>query len=131
MTPTTYGYKNPDNGDTSKGALGWMAAWLFNWTRIDGHSHNGIDSALLSTASFATPSVTAPNASWIVSGSGYKQTVTTPALVGDVNNFVLKFVIASGALTGQSIYLQYNRLTPTTFDLLCNDNTIDILCVFR
>ena len=55
---TTYGYKNPSIGDFSKGATqGWMASMNFNITRLDGHSHNGIDSVQLSLVNFSNAAV--------------------------------------------------------------------------
>src|ERR1035437_9628561 len=60
MTPTTYGYRIPSIGDFSKGVAGWMSQLIYNWNRINNHSHNGIDSpllgisALINTASVLT-----------------------------------------------------------------------------
>jgi hypothetical protein len=139
MQTTVYGYLNPSNGDLSKGANGWMAQINFDILRIDQHSHNGIDSALLSSSSFVSTSVTAPASSWITStggtnlpASGYQQDVTVPAGVSEINNFMIKFLVSTaGTRVNQPLQLFYSRLTATTFRLYCNDNTLDVLCVFR
>lgn len=50
MTTLTYGLKAPDDGDQSSGASGWFAALRANFVAIDGHTHNGVNSALISIA---------------------------------------------------------------------------------
>lgn len=139
MTPTAYGYLVPDDGDLSKGASGWMAAEEFNWTRISAHTHNGTDSALLSSLTFASSTVVAAAGSWAAntdgSGSpagGYKQTVTVPAGITELNSYNPKFYFSSaGNKQYQQVFLDYKRSTGTTFVLYCNDNTVDVTCVFR
>lgn len=139
MNLSQYGYEIPSTGDFSKGTNGWMAQLAFNWARIDQHTHNGVDSALLNIGSFATVSVVAPAASWVANtggsglpSSGYVQLVTTPAIVGEINNYIVKFLVnTSGSRQYEPLQVFYARVTGTTFNLYCNDNTIDILCVFR
>lgn len=139
MQTTVYGYEIPDTGDLSKGANGWMSAQDFNWARISAHTHDGIDSALLSTLTFTSGTVTAPAASWAVNpggsgipAGGYVQSVTVPAPVGELNDFMIKFYISTAGVTQyQQVYLDYKRTSGTTFNLYCNDNTVDIVCVFR
>ncbi len=129
---TTYGYLNPSQGDLSKGINGWMAALNFDILRWDGHSHNGIDSALLNISSFPSLTVTALAAGWGANAggsglpsSGYVQTITVPAAITEINNYMVKFLVNSGGST------QYQPLELTTFNLYCNSNAIDVLCVFR
>ncbi len=139
MTPTTYGYKIPDMGDLSKPANGWMAANDFNWARISDHTHDGIDSPLLSSLVFASATVAAPLASWVanaggagIPAGGYKQTVTVPTGVTEINDFMVKFLISTAGVTQyEQVYLDYIRLSGTTFTIFSNDNTVSILCVFR
>jgi hypothetical protein len=139
MQTTAYGYLNPDQGDLSKGTNGWMAAVNFDIDRLNGHTHNGVDSPLLNFGSIAAQTVVAPLASWIAStggtglpASGYMQTVTVPAAISEINNFNVKFLInTAGATQYQPLNLFYARLTGTTFNLYSNSNTIDVLCVFR
>jgi hypothetical protein len=139
MLTTTYGYLNPSAGDLSKGTNGWMAQVNFDITRLDGHSHNGVDSALLSINSYAAATVTAPSGSWGVNpggsglpSTGYVQTVTTPASISEINNFSVKFLISTaGSRQYQPLELFYARITGTSFKLYSSDNSIDVLCVFR
>lgn len=139
MQTTTYGYLNPNQGDLSKGLNGWMAAVNFDIARFDSHSHNGVDSPLLTFGSIAAQTVVAPSGSWTAStggtglpASGYMQTVTVPASIAEINNFNVKFLINTAGVTQyQPLNLFYARLTGTTFNLYSNSNTIDVLCVFR
>lgn len=139
MVTTTYGYLNPSSGDLSKGTNGWMAQYNFNVLRQDGHSHNGIDSVLLTFSSITPATVVAPAGSWVNStggsglpASGYMQAVTVPAAISEINNFNVKFLVNSnGSRQYQELELFYARITGTTFNLYCNDNSIDVLCVFR
>lgn len=139
MTPTAYGYLIPDTGDLSKGANGWMAANDFNWARISGHTHDGVDSPTLAVNAFSPYTKNAPAASWAanpggsgIPAGGYVQTVTVPTGITEMNDYMIKFLInTAGATRYQQVYLDYNRLTGTTFQLFSNDNSVDILCVFR
>lgn len=139
MHTTTYGYKIPDTGDLSKGANGWMAASDFDWARIGAHTHDGIDSPTLNSLNFTSSSVSAPAASWAAnvgtSGQpigGYKQTVTVPAGVTELNDFNIKFYISTvGTKRYQQVFLDYIRTSGTTFTLYSNNNALDITCVFR
>jgi hypothetical protein len=139
MVTTTYGYLNPSSGDLSKGTNGWMAQINFDISRLDGHSHNGIDSVQLNLSAIVPSTVVAPSGSWTTSTggtnlpvSGYMQTVTVPAAISELNNYTLKFLVnTAGARQYQLLNLFYERLTGTTFTLYCNDNTVDVLCVFR
>lgn len=139
MLTTSYGYLNPSQGDLSKGLNGWMAAINFDIDRFNGHSHNGVDSPLLTFGSIAAQTVVAPAASWTVNpggsglpSSGYVQTVTVPAAISEINNFNVKFLINTAGVTQyQPLNLFYARLTGSTFALYSNSNTIDVLCVFR
>jgi hypothetical protein len=139
MTPTAYGYKIPDYGDLSKGSTGWMEAQDFNWERISAHTHDGVDSPLLTVAAFASFTVTAPAASWVANPGGaglpvggYKQTVLMPSAITEVNDYMVKFLISTvGVLQYQQVFLDYTRNSGTSIDIYSNDNTISILCVFR
>jgi hypothetical protein len=139
MVVTTYGYENPSSGDLSKGTYGWMAQINYDILRLDGHSHNGTDSTLLPISSVSASSVVAPASSWTVNSggtnlpvSGYVQTVTVPATISDINNYLVKFAVnTSGNRQYQALDLFWVRITASTFSIYCNDNTIDVLCVFR
>lgn len=132
MHVTTYGYQIPDTGDPAKGADGWMAAVVFNFERLDEHDHDGINSPLISSASFATSTSTIAAVGWSASGSGYKQTITVPGAVTEINNYNVKFVFtAPVGQVGQVALLNYKRLTATTYEVYCSDNTAAFTAYYR
>lgn len=132
MHVTTYGYEIPDTGDPAKGANGWFAAIVFNFERLDDHNHDGNNSSLLSLESFAPYTQSIAAADWVSSVSGYKQTLIVPLGITEINNYNLKFVFTAPAgVVGQGAYLGWKRLTATTYELYCNDNTAAFTAYYR
>ncbi len=132
METTVYGYRVPEAGDKAKGASGWYQAMEFNWERISDHNHDGANSALLDFSNYTPFSDTIEAADWVVSGLGYKQTVTVPAGVSDINLYNVKFIFTAPAgRVGEIAYLNYDRLTATTYDVYCNDNTAAFTAIYR
>lgn len=132
MTPSTYGYRIPDTGDLAKGANGWFASIVYNFERLDDHNHDGVNSALLALASFSPYTATIAAAGWSVSGSGYKQTISAPAGLTEFNNYNAKFVFtAPVGKVGEIAYLHYDRISATSIDVYCNDNTAEFTAYFR
>lgn len=132
-TTTPYGYLIPVDGDLAKGASGWYESLEFDIDRLDSHNHDGVNSALLTVSQF-TPYTKAISASdWSLDASGiYKQTVTVPAGIDDISNFNLKLIFTAPAgKVGEAAYLPYKRLSATTFELYCNDNTAAFTALFR
>lgn len=69
---------------------------------------------------------------WVVDGVGYKQTITVPAGIDDINNYNAKFVFTAPAgNVGEMAYLEYEKVTATTYDVYCNDNTTAFSVVYR
>jgi hypothetical protein len=119
----TYGMKIPEAGDTS---ATWMPDIEDNFTQLDGHTHNGIDSPPLTAAAFVVTTVNAPVPSWtLVSNGTYKQTVNMPgALQYDDKNITLR-----NASTGDMMFLTVKKVSATSFDIYINDNTISVDCL--
>lgn len=132
MTLTTYGYKRPDDGDLAKGANGWFAQLVYNINRLDSHNHDGANSPSLTLGAFVPYTSAILAANWAVSGSGYKQTITVPAGVTEVNDYNMKFIFTAPAgKVGEVAYLNYDRLTSTTYDVYCSDNTAAFTAIYR
>lgn len=134
MQLTTYGYRLPETGDKAKGTSGWFASLAYNISRLDAHNHDGNNSALLTLASFAPFTSTAAAASWVADGSGggYKQTITVPGGISEVNDYHIEFIFTAPAgVVGQRAALGLKRLTATTFEIYCNDITAAFTIVYR
>lgn len=132
MTTTTYGYRLPEAGDRAKGASGWYASMEFNISRLDTHDHDGVDSAALPMSNIAPYTGTITAVGWSVDGGGYKQTITVPAGVTEINNYNVKFIFTAPAgKVGEIADLGYKRLTATTYEVYCNDNTAAFTALYR
>jgi hypothetical protein len=132
MVTTSYGYRIPEAGDRAKGALGWYESIEFDVQRLNDHTHNGIDSASLNVNAFSPYSGTILAAGWTTSGTTYAQDITTPVGIDDINNFNVKFIFtAPVGSVGEVAYLNYDRLTATTYRVYCNDNTAAFTVLYR
>lgn len=124
-TTLSYGFVRPATGD--KGSTFW--GQLENdITQLNDHTHNGSDSALLTATSFLAVSQTISAASWAHQGAGtYRQTVTMPASIttngGVFDDYLIQF---RDNTSGQVITPTVERVTPTTFYVYINDNTITL-----
>lgn len=125
-TLTTYGYKKPANGD-----LNWWDQLDYNITRGDTHSHNGVDSPVLTTAAINKGSQIISNAGWtLISNGNYSQNVTLPAGYLYSTGFVAKFYVNGGAEDGAEVLLTTEKLSDTTYKIYTNDNTLALKVVY-
>lgn len=129
MDTLSYGYKRPANGDT--GATFWDNL-SFNITRYNGHSHNGVDSAQLTSIAITvvqdTTSLVAAN--WVlVSGGLYRTLVTVPASI-TYDGYGLEFQITNGTDSGYRVQLASLKVSNTTFYVYSNDATINVTILF-
>lgn len=121
MTQTTYGYKlpaSPDTGDT------FYAALAFDIQRLNDHSHDGVNSAPLSSFSIAVPS-----ASWVaapIGGGLYRQKVTLPAGVS-YDTCELWFKLSSG----EYVFPTVERVDGSNFYVYTNKNTLAYTAFYR
>ena len=134
MYLTTYGYRQLDDGDAAKGANGWFESIEFDIARLDSHNHDGANSALITGSAITPFSNSILAAAWTVDGGGFKQTVNTPAGMAavDIADYNLKFVFtAPGGQVGRVAYLSWDRISPTSFDVYCNDVTAAFTVLYR
>lgn len=123
-TTLSYGYIKPVTGD--RGSV-WFPALESDIQRTNDHTHNGTDSALLPSTSVQVTVGSAPSGSWVAQGGGrYRQTVTAPAAITEINNVA---ILARLNSTKAILYPTIERVTATTFYVYTNDNslTFDIL----
>lgn len=123
MVILSYGFKQPENGD--RGSV-WFPALNFNITQLNGHSHNGTDSAPINSANITKGTVNILAAAWVLVEAGkYSQVVTCPAGFNmDDYNITVKI---SG---GNIIYPSIVRSSLTTFTIYTLDNTLTYKAYF-
>lgn len=120
MQTLTYGFLKPQTGD--RGSV-YFPALEDDIQQLNDHTHNGVDSALLSSSAFTAITQSIASGSWVlVSGGTYQQTVTVPAGITTLANWRVEFLDASG----HQQYLTMERVTTTTFKVYINDNTVTL-----
>lgn len=128
-TTLTYGRVKPATGD--KGSV-FFPALEDNITTNDAHNHEGTNSPKLNPEAITAKTATIANADWNLVANGiYKDTITVPSGITEVDNHTILFRIASGTDDGCFVPLRYERLTATTFDVFINDNSVDVKIIYR
>lgn len=124
MQTLTYGFKLPETGDS--GDALWTAL-EDNIERVDGHSHNGTDSAQLTAQSVIASTQTITSAGWVASGATghYRQAVTLPAGF-DLDLVQIGFRTTAGAV----IFPTVEKISDTQFYVYCSDNTLTMIALY-
>lgn len=123
-TTLTYGQKIPDAGDRGVPLFQDLED---NFTRLDSHNHDGVNSPLL-TQIFVGIADTIAAASWVTYGGPighYRQLVTMH----------LGFLFDSSKMSfrttgGKYIYPSVERVTNLTYYIYTTDNTQDYIAVY-
>lgn len=113
-TTLSYGYKKPATGD-----LGdvWFPALEDNIDRLNGHSHDGTDSAKLQSTSTKASHSTVASGSFVDQGDGYwRATVSMPAGT-DFDDYL---IIVKDPSTQDQMYLKVEKLSDTQFYIYIN-----------
>lgn len=123
MITLTYGLSKPETGDA--GAT-LFTALEDNITQLDGHTHDGSDSALLPAQSIQGVPTTILSAAWVASGATghYRQAVTLPAGF-DYDEVQLSFRTTAGAV----IHPTVEKISDTQLYVYTSDNTINFIMV--
>lgn len=121
-TTLSYGYIQPQNGD--RGSV-WFAALNANITQLNGHAHNGTDSALLTTQStvVTTQTIVAPWTS--IGGGNYQKTVTMPGTL-TFDAVGIEFRLS----TGEMIYPSVVKASANTYTIILNSNLLSLIAVY-
>lgn len=123
MLTLSYGYLKPQTGD--KGSIFWPALES-DIQQLNDHIHDGITSAKLTSQSIVGVGDTIVAADWVLtSGGTYRQLVTTPPSI-TVDDYGKSFTIASGPSLGHVVNLSTEKVSPTTYYVYINDNTVDV-----
>ena len=128
MLTLSYGYYKMETGD--RGAV-WFPAIEDNFQRLNDHTHNGTDSALIPPSSIVKTAfkTVISGASWGVDlgGSTYRQTITVPAGVAEINNYLVQFYVTA---TGERVFLEVVRVSATTYYVYSNLSTLAVTALY-
>lgn len=124
MNTLTYGQKIPEQGDRGDELFDALEG---NFTRLDGHKHDGIDSPLLTGAAFVGVPDSILSANWVAFGpvGHYRQLVTLPG--GFLFNTVtISFRTSDGKYVNPTV----ERFSNTQYYIYSIDNTLDLTAVY-
>lgn len=120
MQTLTYGFKKPQTGD--KGDV-FFSALEDDIQQLNDHTHNGVNSAKITSSSVTATTSTIVAAGWVHQGNGtYRQTVTMPGSL-QYNDY---FVQVKNTTTGHQYFPTIEKVTATTFYVYVNDNTLNL-----
>jgi hypothetical protein len=124
MITLTYGLKKPVSGD--KGSI-FFPALEDNFTQLDGHTHNGVNSAKIPSSSMSLITQSILAASWVSMGGGtFRQAVTLPnSMLYDQH--IIKFRVTS---SGHEIFPTIEKLAANQYYIYVNDNTLGVTAIY-
>lgn len=124
MITSTYGVKLMEDGD--KGQVPFDAI-VDNFEHYRDHTHNGSDSARVLASSLTKGTLNLASGDWtsVAGGRGYKQTVTCPGAY-TLANCVMRFRIRTGSGIYKIIHPTIVPASATQFDVIVNDNSLDL-----
>ncbi len=126
MITLSNGVKKPESGDIGAPVF---SALNGNADILNNHTHNGTNSNRVSSLDITKPFVNLPTGSWAAQANGFKQTVTCPGAV-TLDVVTLRFRVRTGALQHQIIFPTIIPSSLTSFDVIVNDSTLDLECLF-
>lgn len=125
MITLTYGQQIPEQGDRG---VPLFQALEDNFTRTDGHNHDGVNSPLLTATAFVGIADTVPLANWVTYGGPvghYRQAVTMhTGFLFDTCKITFRTV------GGAYIYPTVERITNLTYYVYSTDNSIDFIALY-
>jgi hypothetical protein len=128
MLTLSYGFFKPETGD--RGSV-WFPNLETNFQKLNDHTHNGVESALLAPASITKYTTSIAAASFTGSNGVYSNTVTVPAGITEINTYLMVCKInTAGAQYGDEIHPTMERVSATTFTLTINTNTLDVIIYY-
>lgn len=119
-TTTAYGYKIMKAGDL---ASVWMVDIPANFTRLSDHNHDGSNSRALTPNAITKYSSSITNAWSPISGGHYKQTITVPSGITELNDFDIMFYDTN---TGERLFPGVTRVSATTYDVFVSDSSLEL-----
>ncbi len=129
-TTLSYGFEKPATGD--KGTVFWPAL-EDNIQQLNDHTHNGTNSARLTSPAMQATVQSVSSAGWVLIADGlYRQTVTLPAALtavgGVYNDYSIQ--IRNAAASERVLLLPVEKVSTTTFYVWINDNTISLKVLY-
>jgi len=120
------GYVKPQSGD--RGSV-FFPILENNIQRLNDHTHDGVNSNKIPPSSFTVVSSAISSANWGSATNGiYSQTITVPAGIAEINEYGVYFY---NAANGHRLLLTMERASATTYNVFINDNSLNLVAVYR
>lgn len=118
-----YGFVKPDVGDES--STRWMVDHRNNWQKVNDHTHDGVNSALISIPTIVKVIQSYVAADWVFLADGiYTQTVSMP--IGyEYDNAFFEHTITNGTYADSEWSPRTIKTGASSYTIYSNDNTID------
>lgn len=122
MTVLTYGLKVPVNGDVGGDVFPAMED---NITQLDGHTHNGSNSSLLTAASSTAVTASVASGTWVATSNGnYRQAITLPASFSyDTTQIAMK-------VSNNQVFAKIEKISASQYYVYTNDNATAFTAVY-
>ena len=117
--------KIPQTGD--RGTV-FCPAVSESLTTLDSHTHDGVNSKVISSKSVSKGEIDLSMANWVLDSGDYKQSVTLPSGY-EFNKSMFKFIINSGSSLGREINPTIIKTGLNTFNVFVMTNTFDLKVV--
>lgn len=125
MQILSYLFKKPQTGD--KGSAFWPAL-EDDLQQLNDHTHNGVNSAKLTSASFTALTQAISSAGWILVSDGvYRQLVTIPGTSLYDDNII---VFRNQAAPKPQMFLATEKASSNTYWVYINDNSVSITAYY-
>jgi len=123
MLTLSFGFKKPENND--RGATVFTAL-EDNIQQLNDHTHDGTDSAKLSSSALELVSQTLANTDWVASTNDlYRQLVTLPAAL-NFDTLSLQCRLSDGSVFFPTV----EKVSTSQFYLYINDNTQNVTVIY-
>jgi hypothetical protein len=125
MQILSYFFKKPETGD--KGSVFWPALEE-DIQQLNDHTHDGVNSALLSPFAITAITQSLLAANWVAtSGGTYRQLVVMPGVATLNSHFV---VFKDQTAATKQLFLETEKVGANTYYVYINDNSVDITAYY-
>lgn len=123
METLSYSFEKPETGD--KGSV-FFPALEDNIQKLNDHTHNGTNSAKITSASSTAVTATLASASWGALGGGfYSQTKSMPAGMS-YDDYGLQFKDSSGHI----LFPVVQKVSSSSYTVFVNDNSLTLTVLY-
>ncbi len=130
MQTLSYGYLKPQDQDSGQEVFPALES---NIQRLNDHSHNGVNAAVLAVSSVAVTTQSILSGAWVSNGAGYRQAVTIPAsLTGATPAQTYDMLgIEFRLSTGERVYPRVEKISDSQYYVYVNDNTLNLTAIYH